>query len=217
VAKRSEALLARLAAVQLTALGTLPPAPAFCPPAAQSLVLIGPCGGSGWWNALTQSPEWNDRKPDPVDRWSKRILGAIALDMNGAALFPSDGPPYPPFLRWALDTGRMWQSPVGMLVHAEAGLWVSFRGALALPFAVALPPATRPCDDCAAQPCLSACPVGALGPGGYDVPRCHGFLDTPAGQDCMSAGCGARRACPRGESHARLAEQSAYHMRQFHP
>lgn len=180
-------------------------------------MLIGPCGGAGWWDALKRSLEWRDQKPDPVDRWSKRILGAIAQDMGGAALFPSDGPPYPPFQRWALETGRIWQSPVGMLVHSEAGLWVSFRGALALPFVVTLPTAENPCNTCVTRPCLEACPVGALGRAGYDVPACHAFLDQPEGMDCLNLGCAVRRACPSGESHARLPEQSAYHMRQFHP
>ena len=144
----------------------------------------------------------------------------IAGSCGGTALFPSDGPPYPPFQRWAQATGRIWQSPAGLLVHAEAGLWVSFRGALALPFDLALPPAARPCDSCAGKPCLNACPVGALGAqagGLYDVPRCHDYLARPEGQgSCMARGCGVRRACPLSQSHARLEDQSAYHMRQFH-
>ena len=201
----------------LTALGILPPDPEFCPPTAQILVLVGPQGGKRWWHSLQASAEWQDGGPDPIDCWSKRILGAIALSFGGTALFPSDGPPYPPFLHWARRSGHLWQSPVGMLVHADAGLWVSFRGALALPFPVSLPAKTNPCDSCAGQPCLTACPVTALGPLGYDTSACHSFLDSPAGRDCMSRGCRARRACPCGESHARLDDQSAYHMRQFHP
>lgn len=198
-------------------MGVLSPDPAFCRADTQALVLVGPKGGPDWWHRLGEASEWRDGIPDPVDRWSKRILGAISAKFGGSAFFPSDGPPYPPFQRWALATGRMWQSPVGMLVHAEAGLWVSFRGALALPFPVDLPKANCPCDSCALQPCMTACPVLALGSNGYDVPRCHAFLDTKAGQDCMTQGCAARRACPRAQSHARLPEQSAYHMRQFHP
>lgn len=217
MAKASEHLLAALDAAHLVALGALPADPAHCPTGSRSLLLVGPMGGARWWQALKESPEWHDGNPDPVDRWSKRVLGAIAGSYDGTALFPSDGPPYPPFQRWALETGRMWQSPVGLLVHAEAGLWVSFRGALALPFDLALPGAARPCDTCAGKPCLSACPVGALAGTGYDVARCHEHLARPAGQaTCMAAGCGVRGACPVSQSHARLAEQSAYHMGQFH-
>ncbi len=118
----------------------------------------------------------------------------------------------------ALRTGRIWESPVRLLVHDRAGLMVSFRGALALRERLALPPApARPCDSCPDRPCLTACPVGALGAEGYDVPACRGFLDTPAGADCMARGCAVRGACPVSASHGRLDAQSAFHMRQFHP
>jgi epoxyqueuosine reductase len=96
------------------------------------------------------------------------------------------------------------------------GLWVSFRGALALKERIDLPDAPpRPCDTCAA-PCLTACPVGALTDAGYDVPACHGYLNTDAGQTCMTDGCIVRRTCPVSMRYARMPEQSAYHMRQFH-
>lgn len=204
-----------LTAEGLVALGVLAPDPAFCPPGSRALVLVGPVGGAGWWGRVTAAPEWQDGTPDPVDRWSKRVLGGIAARFGGVALFPSDGPPWPPFFRWALDSGSLWQSPVGMLVHADQGLWVSFRGALALPVAISLPAATRPCDGCPA-PCATACPVDALSPTAYDTARCHTHLDRPEGRDCLTRGCRARRACPASLAHARIEAQSAYHMSKFH-
>jgi len=213
----AQALLRALDRLALVALGALPPDPTHCPPGTQALVLVGPKGGHSWWQEITTSPEWRDGRPDPIDRWSHRVLAALATRFVGGAIYPSDGPPYPPFQRWAHGTGRMWQSPVGLLVHADAGLWVSFRGALAVPFSVSLPASANPCGDCAARPCLAACPASALTSSGYDVPACRAFLNTPAGKDCMSHGCAVRRACPIGISHARLSRQSAYHMRQFHP
>jgi len=151
-----------------------------------------------------------------VDRWSRRVIGRIACDLGAKALFPFGGPPYHPYYQWALRTGRVWDSPVRLLVHAGQGLMVSFRGALALKEAVGVPPpAAKPCETCAA-PCLVACPAGAITEAGYDVPRCHGFLDRPEGADCLSGGCLVRRACPLSQSYARLPEQSAYHMGQFH-
>jgi hypothetical protein len=211
------ALLGALAAEGLAALASADPDPDFCPPGTRSLVLIGPMGGAHWWPRVTTAPEWTDGAADPIDRWSKRVLGTLARDVGGAALFPSDGPPWPPFFRWALASGTLWQSPVGMLVHAQAGLWVSFRGALAVPFPVPLPPAASPCASCADKPCVTACPVDALSAQSYDTARCHTHLDTPAGADCLSQGCRARRACPLSHRHARLPEQSAYHMSRFHP
>lgn len=182
-----------------------------------TLLLIGP-EEPGFWAHFTTTPEWLDGAPDPMDRWSKRILGEIAALLSGQAIFPSDGPPYPPFYRWALRTGRAWASPVQLLVHDRAGLMVSFRGALAVPGRIDLPeqPVAPPCDACTGRPCMTACPADALTEKGYDVPSCHDFLDTSAGQDCLSSGCHVRRACPVSHAYGRLPEQSAYHMRLFH-
>jgi epoxyqueuosine reductase len=183
------------------------------PAGTRTLLMLGP-KEPGFWAHLQLQPEWAG--PDPVDRWSRRVIGRLACDLGAKALFPFGGPPYHPFYRWALRTGRVWESPVRLLVQADQGLMVSFRGALALKEAVDLPPpAPRPCDTCAA-PCLTACPVGALSGAGYDLSACHAFLDHPEGQDCMTGGCLVRRACPVSQGFGRLAEQSAYHMRQFH-
>ena len=183
------------------------------PPGTRTLLMLGPAE-PGFWAHLTAQPEWGG--PDPVDRWSRRVIGRLACDLGAKALFPFGGPPYHPFYAWALRTGRVWDSPVRLLVHAGQGLMVSFRGALALKQAVAVPPpVARPCDACPA-PCLSACPAGALTGAGYDVPSCHAFLDRPEGAGCMTGGCLVRRACPLSQSYARLPEQSAYHMGQFH-
>lgn len=183
------------------------------PKGTRTLVLLGP-KEPGFWAHLKAQPEWGG--PDPVDKWSRRVIGQVACDLGAKALFPFGGPPYQPFYRWALRTGRVWDSPVKLLVHATQGLMVSFRGALALKEAVEVPaPLPQPCDACA-RPCLTACPVGALTGAGYDVPRCHGHLDRPEGADCLNGGCLVRRSCPAGSGYARMAEQSAYHMRQFH-
>jgi hypothetical protein len=186
-------------------------------PALQSLVLLGP-DEPGFWAHLTAEPEWQDKSPHPVDRWSRRVIGGMACALGAKALFPFTGPPYHPFYHWALRSGRAVDSPVRLLVHDRAGLWVSYRGALALRERLALPPASpNPCDTCAGKPCLTACPPGALTAKGYDVPACHGFLDQPKGRDCLSRGCAVRRACPLSQAYGRVEEQSAYHMRLFHP
>jgi len=209
-------LKARLAAERLELLGgfAVSEGEDGFPAGTHTLLLLGPAE-PGFWPHLTGQPEW-DGQPDPVDRWSRRVIGRLACDLGAKALFPFSGPPYHPFHRWALRTGRVWDSPVRLLVHAGQGLMVSFRGALALQEVVEVPPpAHRPCDGCLA-PCLTACPAGALTENGYDVPRCHAFLDQPEGSACMTGGCLVRRACPVTQAYARLAEQSAYHMRQFH-
>lgn len=187
------------------------------PDGLQTLVLLGP-EEPGFWPHLTAAPEWQDGRPDPVDRWSRRVIGGIACDLGGKAHFPFGGPPYRPFYKWALKSGRAWVSPVTLLVHDRAGLMVSYRGAVALKerLDLPLPSAASPCETCAGRPCLTACPPRALTAAGYDLPACHGFLDTPPGADCLSSGCAARRACPLSQAYGRLPEQSAYHMRLFH-
>jgi ferredoxin len=210
---------ARLAPERLTVLGGFHPAEDDgAPPGCGTLLLIGPAP-AGFWPHVTAAPEFADGLPDPLDRWSRRVIGRLACDLGAKARFPFGGPPYAPFLSWALKTGRCWSSPVGLLVHDTAGLMVSFRGALALGPRLPLPapPAQSPCIGCAA-PCRAACPVSALTAAGYDTAACHAHLDTPAGRaDCRDGGCAVRRACPVSRGAGRSRAQSAFHMRSFHP
>lgn len=183
-----------------------------------TLILLG--AGPAFWPVFAASPEASDRQPDPVDRWSLRVIGALAGDVGAQAVFPFGGPPYAPFIRWAEASGRAFKSPVGMLVHDTVGLMISYRGALLLPGRIAFPAATgsSPCASCADKPCTTACPVGALRAGQpYHLEACHSYLDTAPGRDCMENGCAARRACPVSAGAGRQPAQSAHHMRAFHP
>jgi len=182
-----------------------------------TLILLGT--GPQFWTAFSTSAEATDGAAHPVDRWSKRVIGGIARDLGAACSFPSDGPPYAPFIAWAMATGRFAQSPVGMMVHDRVGMMISLRGALLVTETLALPAPPRfdPCTSCAA-PCASACPVRALSAAApYDVPACHDFLDGDGAKSCMVDGCLARRACPLSRGAGRRSEQSALHMRSFHP
>jgi ferredoxin-like protein FixX len=179
-------------------------------------VLIG--ADSHWWDIFKQTAEYHDGRKDPIDRWSKRILNALADRVEAKAHFPSDGPPYAPFIAWAMATGQFWQSPTGMMIHARAGLMISIRGALefAAQFAPS-PAAPNPCETCTDKPCIAACPVDALAAThAYDVPACKAYLDTPGGVDCMTRGCHVRCACPISQVFDRPEAQSAFHMKAFH-
>lgn len=213
-----EEIATRASAEALDLLGAFHPGPGDRTPGGTgTLLLLGP-REPGFWARFTGSPEWRDGSPDPLDRWSARVVAGLARDLWGQALFPFGGPPHHPFYAWALRSGRAFASPVTLLVHDRAGLMVSYRGAIALPGRIELPapPAASPCAACASKPCLSACPAGALDARGYDVAACHAFLDTADGADCLSSGCIVRRACPISRAYGRLPEQSAYHMRLFH-
>lgn len=184
------------------------------PDGVASLVLLGPLE-PGFWPAFTASPEYLDGAPDPLDRWSHRVITGLAEALNATPFFPFGGPPYQPFIAWAKTSGRAHSSPVGLLVHDTAGLMISYRGALGFADHIDAPaPPPSPCETCETRPCLTACPVDAFASGSYDVAACKADLDRP-GNDCMTSGCAVRRACPVSRGHGRLEAQSAFHMRAF--
>jgi hypothetical protein len=218
-----EALATRLTAHGLHLRGGFHPEPDDGVPAlptgaaVATLVLIGNVG-SGLWPVFSRSPEAKDGAPHPLNRWTGRVLTGIAAEVDATPLFPFGAPPYLPFQRWAMRAEPVAPSPLGILIHPDHGLWHAYRGALA--FAERLPLLPRidrphPCDSCADRPCLSACPVDAFTGRGYDVPTCIGYIDGPAGSECMGGGCLARRACPVGGQHRHDPAQAAFHMRAF--
>ncbi len=183
----------------------------------QTLVLAGAVGGS-LWPAFRASLEARDGRSDPLDRWTRRVLGEVAHRLGAVALYPFGGPPHYPFQRWALRAEPLHSSPLGLLIHPEYGLWHAWRGALLFADDIALPavaPQPSPCASCADKPCLSTCPVGAFSGTGYHVDACAGHIAQPAGVACLAGGCLARHACPVGRNHAYGADQQAFHMQAF--
>ncbi len=176
-----------------------------------TILLIGP-EEPVFWAVFTQSPEYTDSAPDPLDRWSHRVLSQIAAGNDATPLFPFGGPPFQPFFTWAQRSRRLWGSPINFLVHDTAGLFVSFRGALLLKTQIPQKTTDQPCLECPA-PCKTACPVDAF-VNGYDVAACKAHLATPEGNDCLTMGCRARRACPVGQGN-RSPAQAAFHMKAF--
>jgi hypothetical protein len=182
-----------------------------------TLVLAGFTGNNNWRH-FTGSAEARDGAPNPLDRWSLQIIGAIARDLGATALFPFIGPPWLPFQRWARKAEPLHPSPIGMLIHPDWGLWHAWRGALAFREWLELPPRDSrpsPCETCSNKPCLSACPVAAFKQNHYDVAACVDHIESPNGADCMEEGCRARRACPIGAAHRYNPDQANFHMRAF--
>lgn len=184
---------------------------------ARTVILLGNIGGSIWepfsrWRA---QPE-NTGRRDPLDDWSKAVIGPVAARSGATAYFPSD-PPWQPFQQWAMRAEGLRASPLGILIHPEYGLWHGYRGALG--FGVALDIASgqvtreHPCDRCETKPCLSHCPVNAVTSSGFSVADCRSHLRSGEGQTgCVKKGCLARAACPIGVSYQYPPEQLAFHM-----
>ena len=184
----------------------------------ESLLLVGNAG-SRMWAAFSNSGEYHDKLPEPLDRWSRRIGLELAKETRVKVIFPFDGPPYPPFLDWASQASVSFQSPVSMFIHPQFGLWHAFRFALVVDEPRAELAADTivqsPCTACADQPCLDACPVNAFGEGGYQLDACVGYLHGKPESTCVKAGCAARRACPVGRDFTYQPEHAQFHMAAF--
>jgi hypothetical protein len=187
--------------------------------AARTLLLVGNEGGA-MWPAFTGSGGLSDPHPEPLDRWTRRVIDDIAADCNATPLYPFSGPPYYPFQRWAARAEPVHVSPLRIFIHPTFGLWHAYRAALVfgeqidLP-EIATPDVASPCVTCAGRPCLSACPVGAFQEAGFDDLACARHVDGPAGADCREQGCLARRACPIGRDYSYPPAQMAFHMEAF--
>ncbi|TCS63627.1 hypothetical protein [Varunaivibrio sulfuroxidans] len=180
----------------------------------RTIVLIGN-GGAAFWPIFTARRREED---DALDRWTRRVITPLAAAFNAEAFFPFDGPPYFPFQRWAVTANCAAPSPIGTLIHPRFGPWHAYRGALGFAQRLTISPPSAPlttCRDCAAKPCLSACPVNAFAAEAYDDDACARHLKTDDGHDCLNEGCRARRACPVGKEHRYASAQAAFHMRAF--
>jgi len=186
-------------------------------PWARTLVLVGNAGSELWDQSGAEIAALDD--PDPLDRWTRKVIEPIASSVDGRALFPFEGPPYWPFQRWAERAEGVRSSPIGIQIHPEFGLWHAYRAAILLRGTIALPQREQahPCDTCVERPCLTHCPVNAFSPAGYEVDRCVDHvvaLQNEAGS-CSEVGCLARLACPVGTAWRYRPEHARFHMRAF--
>jgi hypothetical protein len=206
--------------------GGFHPTPADAVPGAEpgeaTLVLIGNAG-SAMWDAFDRA--WpaarREHERHPLDTWTREVIAPIAASLGGRALYPSDGPPYLPFQRWAVKAEGLRRSPLGTLLHPVYGQWHAYRAALVFGHCVAVAsPQPTPdfCADCQDKPCLSSCPVNAFQIQSYEVATCAGHLAGRIGRkdgDCMERGCLARRACPVGREHVYSPPHARFHMGKF--
>ena len=208
------------------------PEPAAVGFSAAALLLVGNVG-ERMWRKFTPSQEYCDGKPDPLDRWSERVLSTVAERLwsesnRVAAIYPFTGPPYWPFQRWARACEPLFDSPLGLLIHPRFGLWHAYRGALLIEYFAPRAQSAdssecgHPCLSCQTKPCLSACPVAAFSPlistekvtSEYDVESCIGHVKG-GGSECQGGGCLARLACPQARDWTYTTAQHRFHLQAF--
>ncbi len=178
---------------------------------AGTVLLVGNAGNALWQAFQASRPDMTAR--NPLNRWVASQLADAAAKVDAEVVDPMR-PPYPPIQRWAMAAEGVHQSPLGLLIHPDYGLWHVYRGALLLADKVDLPPpqtGASPCDSCANKPCLNACPVDAFRPA-FSPETCVEHVAGPSGGPCQARGCLARRACPVGRDWAYDLEPAAYHM-----
>ncbi|OHV90499.1 hypothetical protein [Mesorhizobium sp. ORS 3428] len=184
---------------------------------AKSALLVGQAGAAPW----PHFQRWLERQPQPIanplDTWSREVIGAVAKDFGARAVSPSDRP-HLPFQQWAMRAEKLNPSPLGILMHPEYGLWHAYRGALLFAEEIFLPEPQEPihlCDTCLEKPCMKSCPVDAYSVRGFAHDACLGHVRGPKGEPCRSGGCLDRNACPNCTSYRYSPEVQAFHMAAF--
>lgn len=184
---------------------------------AKAVLLVGQAGAAPWPYFM----RWRQEKPDdlanPLDTWSREVIGEVASRFGARAVSPNDKP-FLPFQQWAMRAEGLKPSPLGILMHPEYGLWHAYRGALLFDHEVSIQAPDKVihlCDTCVGKPCLKACPVDAYSQAGFAYQACLAHVRGPNGQPCRSVGCLDRNACPYGATYRYPAEVQAFHMAAF--
>jgi len=179
-------------------------------PGARGVVVLGN-GGRALWDAF-RGAAGEAGVADPLDAFVQRAVEAAIHDVAGARCrYPSE--PEVDFRLLAELAGLGRPSLVGVLVHPVYGPWMALRAAVLVPYDVSAPrPAEGfdPCPTCTERPCIPACPAGAIGPGGWDVPRC--VAHRLAEETHCASGCTARIECVYGRAHRQPPEALAFHQ-----
>jgi hypothetical protein len=189
-------------------------------PEVHSAIVIGN-GGTAFWDAFRifcrRHPE-AERASDPLDAFTQRVIEQAVLPLLGTVpsrvLYPFRFPADPvSFVQLAECAGLGRRSLLGLLVHPTFGPWFALRAAVLVPVAVAAPrPADGfdPCPSCVERACMPACPAGAIGDTGWDIPRCAGHRLRD--EDACATRCHARFDCVIGREHRHAPDELAYHQ-----
>lgn len=174
-----------------------------------TLCVVG-SGGRELWQKLIHPL---DEMKDPFDRYT--ITQLKKLDPTGKIIFPHPS--------WNIPLQKICrilhiskQSPIGIDIHREFGLWFSIRGV----FITTKKGITQgnddflsPCETCETKNCISACPANAipLSNNSNNQELCNTY-QLIENSNCENL-CLARRACPFQNIHQYTPEQTSYHIR----
>lgn len=185
--------------------------------AARSVLLVGQAGAAPWPHFLRWRQGQSQTIADPLDTWSREMIGAVAKKFGARAVSPSDTP-YLPFQQWAMQAEGLKPSPLGILMHPQYGLWHAYRGALLFEDEIAFGETREVihlCDACVDKPCLKSCPVDAYSAEGFAHKACLAHVRGHNGAPCRTGGCLDRNACPYGAAYRYPPQVQAFHMAAF--
>ncbi|SJM35628.1 hypothetical protein [Mesorhizobium delmotii] len=194
-----------------------PPPPGASGAAAKSALLVGQAGAAPWPHFLRWKESRSRTIANPLDTWSREVIGAVAETFGARAASPSDRP-YLPFQQWAMRAEGLRPSPLGILMHPQYGLWHAYRGALLFEDEIELPEprdVIHLCDACVDKPCLKSCPVDAYSADGFAHKTCLAHVRGQNGAPCRTGGCLDRNACPYGAAYRYPPQVQAFHMAAF--
>lgn len=190
---------------------TAPQGPSGRP--ARGAMLVGHGGGTAWPHFAAWLETRAEPPAEPLDTWSREVIGAIAQRFSARAVFPFDKP-WLPFQQWAMRAEGLRPSPLGILMHPKFGLWHAYRGALLFDVEISIQAPGTPihlCDVCDGKDCMNSCPAGAVSAADFDVEACGDWLRSDAGKPCRFGGCVARAACPH-DAYRYGDAQAGFHM-----
>ncbi|MFT7221969.1 MAG: epoxyqueuosine reductase [Candidatus Azotimanducaceae bacterium] len=197
--------------------------------AGYSHLLVFGHGGQNFWGQVSQR---DTQTVDPLDTYSvecvadflkRREIKSFEFIYPAGVLRMGDAQ-HIDLRRLGRALGWQFDSPLGIGIHPQYGLWFGYRVVVAVSVAInaAFPfdkpldkppneaalPDSHPCDSCSAKPCVAACPVGAVGES-FNLTACVNHRVQP-GSECARQ-CLARAACPVGAEHQYTEAQVQYH------
>jgi epoxyqueuosine reductase len=175
----------------------------------RQLLLIGH-GGRTLWEQVQAAPSASEH---PIDDFSIATVQAwFAAQLPGrafAVIYPGNAP----IGLQALGKLAGWhhESPFRVGINDTWGSWFAYRAVVLADTELDLTPVMpgeSPCQRCATQPCIAACPGEALSDRAFSLQKCIAYRKQPDSR-CRET-CVARTRCPVRPEHRYTDAQIAH-------